>query len=135
MVLIAVSVSCNRVLAQSAKEPQPKAAAEFPRLDASALPITQKIQIGGDADWLAIGFGSVWVTVAKTNEVVRVDPARNVVQARISVDKEPCYGIGIGVDRVWVLNCQGKTLTRINPKTNAVDLRLPVKIECMVCQQ
>ena len=58
----------------------------------------------------------MWVTVAKNNEVVRVDPARNVVQARIAVDKEPCYGIGIGVDRVWVLNCQGKTLTRINPK-------------------
>ena len=53
----------------------------------------------------------------------------NVVQARIEVDKEPCYGIGIGVDRVWVLNCQGKTLTRINPKTNAVDMRVPVKID------
>jgi streptogramin lyase len=109
--------------------PQQKPTADFRKLDASALPITQKIQIGGDADWLAIGFGSVWVTVAKNNEVVRVDPERNVVQARVKVDKEPCYGIGIGVDRVWVLNCQGKTLTRINPKTNAVDMRVPVKID------
>ena len=113
----------------TAKEPQAKAAAEFLKLDAATLPIIKKIQIGGDADWLAIGFGSVWVTVAKNNEVVRVDPVRNVVQARIAVDKEPCYGIGIGVDRVWVLNCQGKTLTRINPKTNAVDMRVPVKID------
>lgn len=137
LALVAMSVSFHSALAQTAKEPlvqtakepQVKAAAEFLKLDASALPIIQKIQIGGDADWLAIGFGSVWVTVAKTNEVVRVDPARNVVQARISVDKEPCYGIGIGVDRVWVLNCQGKTLTRINPKTNLVDMRLPVKID------
>ncbi|MGC2696421.1 MAG: hypothetical protein WA738_11585 [Candidatus Angelobacter sp.] len=102
---------------------------EFPKLDASTLPISQKIHIGGDADWLGVGFGSIWVTVAKNNEVVRIDPARNVVQARIPVDKEPCYGIGIGVDRVWVLNCQSKTLNRINPKTNAVDLRLPVKID------
>jgi virginiamycin B lyase len=108
---------------------QTKQALEFPRRDAATLPITQKIHIGGDADWLGIGFGSVWVTVAKNNEVVRVDPARNAVQARIAVDKEPCYGIAIGVDRVWVLNCQSKTLTRINPKTNAVDLRLPVKID------
>ena len=115
--------------AQAGKESQPKAAAEFLKLDAATLPIIKKIQIGGDADWLAIGFGSVWVTVAKNNEVVRVDPARNVVQARIAVDKEPCYGIGIGADRVWVLNCQGKTLTRINPKTNAVDMRVPVKID------
>src|ERR1043166_7238893 len=94
-----------------------KATVEFIKLDATTLPIIKKIPIGGDADWLAIGFGSVWVTVAKNNEVVRVDPVRNVVQARIPVDKEPCYGIGIGVDKVWVLNCQSKTLTRINPKT------------------
>jgi virginiamycin B lyase len=115
-------------LAQTSKESQPKAA-EFLKLNAATLPIIKKIPIGGDADWLAIGFGSVWVTVAKNNEVVRVDPVRNVVQARVKVDKEPCYGIGIGVDRVWVLNCQGKTLTRINPKTNAVDMRVPVKID------
>jgi virginiamycin B lyase len=114
--------------ARATKEPQAKAA-EFIKLDAATLPIIKKIQIGGDADWLAIGFGSVWVTVAKNNEIVRVDPARNVVQARVKVDKEPCYGIGIGVDRVWVLNCQSKTLTRINPKTNAVDMRVPVKID------
>jgi len=123
------SQTAKEPLVQTAKEPQAKAAAEFLKLDASVLPITQKIQIGGDADWLAIGFGSVWVTVAKNNEVVRVDPVRNVVQARVKVDKEPCYGLGIGVDRVWVLNCQGKTLTRINPQTNAVDMRVPVKID------
>jgi streptogramin lyase len=118
----------NKPLAQTVKESQSKPA-EFLKLDASTLPIIKKIPIGGDADWLAIGFGSVWVTVAKTNEVVRVDPVRNVVQARVKVDKEPCYGIGIGVDQVWVLNCQSKTLTRINPKTNAVDMRVPVKID------
>src|ERR1700756_2550532 len=97
-------------------------APDFPRRDASTLPITQKIHLGGDPDWMGIGFGSVWVSVAKNNEVVRIDPVRNVVQARVPVDKEPCYGIGIGVDRVWVLNCQSKTLTRINPQTNTVDL-------------
>ena len=135
--------SAKGALAQAAKKPQAtkelplstakglptKATVEFIKLDATTLPIIKKIPIGGDADWLAIGFGSVWVTVAKNNEVVRVDPVRNVVQARIPVDKEPCYGIGIGVDRVWVLNCQGKTLTRINPKTNAVDMRVPVNID------
>ena len=114
---------------KAAKEARANAAAEFKKLDAATLPIIKKIPIGGDADWLAIGFGSVWVTVAKNNEVVRVDPVRNIVQARIAADKEPCYGIGIGVDRVWVLNCQSKTLTRINPKTNAVDMHVPVKID------
>jgi virginiamycin B lyase len=104
-------------------------ASEFARLDASRLPISHKIHIGGDPDWLATGFGSVWVAVPKNNELVRVDPRRNVVQARVPVDKEPCYGIGIGADRVWVLNCQSQTLTRVNPKMNKVDLRVPVKID------
>jgi len=70
--------------------------------------------------WRRRGLAGHWIRLGvgyrgKNNEWAR-DPARNVVQARISVDKEPCYGIGIGGDRVWVLNCQGKTLTRINPK-------------------
>jgi len=103
--------------------------AGFPKLDASSLPISHKIQIGGDPDWLAIGFGSVWIAVPKNNEVVRVDPVRNTVQARIPVDKEPCYGIGVGAKRVWVLNCQGQTLTGIDPWTNKVTLRVAVKID------
>ena len=41
-------------LAQTAKEPQTKATAEFLKLDAATLPIIKKIQIGGDADWLGL---------------------------------------------------------------------------------
>jgi len=113
--------------APSAKQ-DTKQLSDFPKLDAAKLPITRKIHIGGDPDWLSIGLGSVWVAVPKTNEVVRINPIHNVVQARIAVDKEPCYGIGIGGEHVWVLNCQGKTLTRIAPRTNKVDLRIPVVI-------
>jgi virginiamycin B lyase len=103
-------------------------AADFPRLDVSVLPIS-KIHVGGDPDWLAIGFGSVWIAIPKNNELVRIDPIRNVVRARVAVDREPCYGIGIGPDRLWALNCQSQTLTRVNPQNNRVDLRVPVKID------
>ncbi len=113
----------------AASAQEAKADFGFPVRDASTLPISQKIHLGGDPDWLATGFGSVWVAVPKNNELVRVDPVRNAVQARVPVDKEPCYGIGIGIDHVWVLNCQSQTLTRVNPKTNKVDLRVPVKID------
>ena len=98
------------------------------RYDASQLPITAKIHIGGDPDWLATGFGSVWVSVPKLNQIVRIDPRQNIIQARIRVDQEPCYGIGVGRTRLWVLNCKGQTLTRINPATGKVDLRIPVSI-------
>jgi virginiamycin B lyase len=100
----------------------------FPKFDATQLPITARIHIGGDPDWLAVGFGSVWVAVPKNNEIVRVDPQHNVVQARIAVDKEPCYGIGMGAAKTWVLNCKSQTLTRIDPRSNQVDLRVPAVI-------
>src|ERR1700686_749796 len=93
LALIVISVSSNTVLTQSAKDPQPKAAAEFPKLDASTLPIIKKIPIGGDADWLAIGFGSVWVTVAKNNELVRVGSVRNAEPCPVPVDNGRCYGM------------------------------------------
>ncbi len=100
----------------------------FVRLDAATLPVTAKIHIGGDPDWLASGFGSMWVSVPKLNEIVRINPLNNTVKARIRVDKEPCYGIGIGATRAWVLNCKSQTLTRMNPSTNKVDLTVPVNI-------
>jgi virginiamycin B lyase len=104
---------------------------EFPLLDAAALPIVQRIHLGGDPDWLSVGFGSIWVSVPRNNEIVRVHPVRNVVQARIALkqDQGPCYGIGIGSRRVWILNCQSQTLSRIDPRSNQVDLRIPVSID------
>src|ERR1700760_1338506 len=123
-VLILSATPLPVIAAQEAKP-----ASDFPVLDAAKLPITHKIHIGGDPDWLVTGFGSVWVAVPKNNELVRIDPIHNTVQTRVSVDKEPCYGIGIGADHVWVLNCQSQTLTRVDPKTNKVDLRVPVKID------
>jgi virginiamycin B lyase len=100
----------------------------FSKLDTATLPITAKIHIGGDPDWLASGYGSMWVSVPKLNEIVRINPLNNTVRARIRVDKEPCYGIGMGTTRTWVLNCKSQTLTRINPVLNKVDLNVPVNI-------
>jgi virginiamycin B lyase len=135
-ILLALAITALGAIGQDTKpgqqpksSPQPKREASFAKLDASTLPISHKIAIGGDPDWLATGFGSVWVAVPKSNELVRLDPVRNAVQARVPVDKEPCYGIGVGTDHVWVLNCQSQTLTRVDPKTDQVDLRVPVKID------
>lgn len=131
--LLVVTMTASVGVAQQAAVPGANQTAkrppDFARFDAAKLPISHKIHTGGDPDWLAIGLGSVWVAVPKTNEVVRINPTRNVVQARVAVDKEPCYGIGIGGEHVWVLNCQSRTLTRITPRTNKVDLRVPVVID------
>jgi YVTN family beta-propeller protein len=113
---------------QGTKTATPSRASDFPKFDASALPITARIHIGGDPDWLAIGFGSVWVSVPKNNEIVRINPATNLIEARIKVGEEPCYGIGVGETHVWVLNCKSQTLTRIRPQDNTVDQTKSVHI-------
>src|SRR5258708_1430163 len=114
--------------AASQQKPGSPSTAEFTKLDASTLPVTAKIHIGGDPDWLGIGFGSVWVSVPKNNEVVRINPQKNAIQARIKVGEEPCYGIGIGRKYVWVLNCKSQSLTRIRPRDNTVDRVNTVRI-------
>ncbi len=105
--------------------PNPPGALKF---DASNLPVISKIHIGGDPDWLGIGFGSVWVSVPRNNEIVRINPATNAIQARIQVGEEPCYGIGIGASHIWVLNCKSQTLVRIRPQDNKVDRVISVHI-------
>src|SRR5258708_2500888 len=93
--LLAIMMAASWVMAQAmaqketetAASTKQEAKADFPRLDAAKLPISKTIHVGGDPDWLGIGLGSVWVAVPKTNEVVRINPARNVAQARIAVDK------------------------------------------------
>lgn len=117
------------ILLSSSDRPQTSSNPPTPRkFDASALPILAKIHIGGDPDWLGIGFGSVWVSVPKNNEIVRINPRTNTIQARIKVGEEPCYGIGIGPSHVWVLNCKSQTLVRVRPQDNKVDRVKAVRI-------
>jgi YVTN family beta-propeller protein len=116
--VFALSLAVSRQIGKTADSPSTP---EFPKLDATTLPIAAKIHIGGDPDWLGIGFGSVWVSVPKNNEVVRINPKTNAIEARIKVGEEPCYGIGVGERYVWVLNCKSQSLTRIRPQDNTVD--------------
>jgi virginiamycin B lyase len=107
---------------------QQPTSAGFPTLDAATLAVGAKIHTGGDPDWLATGFGSIWVSVPKKNQIVRINPRTNIVQARIAVGQEPCYGIGIGATYAWVLNCKSQTLTRIDPVRNKVNRTVAVSI-------
>lgn len=121
----AVLVAISFVLIVSG---QSKRSAEIRQADASALPIQTKIHLGGDPDWMSAGFGSLWVSVPKNNEIVRINPANNTVVARIKVSDEPCYGIGIGTTHVWVLTCKGQKLTRIRPWDNTADQATAVRV-------
>jgi YVTN family beta-propeller protein len=87
------------------------------RIDARSGRAT-RVPIGSFPRGVAIGFGSVWVTMAFDNEVWRIDPATGRAR-KIAVGEIP-WDVAVGPDSVWVTNnCHG-TVSRIDPRTNTV---------------
>jgi len=91
---------------------------------------------------LAIGAGSVWVLSDSTGILTRIDPVKNVVQAKIKV-LPFSYCAAFGYDAVWITNTgdvknsfstgmvEGKgqgSVQRINPETNEVIATIPAGI-------
>ena len=113
---------------QNAHSSPQSQSADFIKRDFSSLPVQAKVHTDGNPDWMATGFGSLWVSVPKLNQIVRINPASNKVAARIQSGDEPCYGIGVGATRLWTLNCKSQTLTRIDPWKGKVDLTVPVNV-------
>jgi streptogramin lyase len=67
-------------------------------------------------DWMAAGFGAVWVH-QDTAEVARIDPATDEVET-IRLDEGLCQGIAAGLGAVWT--CEVDHLVRIDPASGAV---------------
>ena len=61
----------------------------------------------------------VWVGLFWANEVVRIDPVRRAVVARVPVG-EGLGGMALGGGSVWVANRDSSSLTRIDGRTNRV---------------
>jgi hypothetical protein len=82
---------------------------------------------GGGPDWLATGFGSLWVK-RDNNVVARLSPDGKVIATIKAEDFEQpvCQGLGVGAQAVWGCANPGK-LMRIDPQTNKVEavLTLP----------
>lgn len=91
---------------------------------------------------LAIGAGSVWVLSDRTGILTRIDPVKNVVQAKIKV-LPFSYCAAFGYEAVWITNTgdvknifktgmiKGKnhgSVQRINPETNEVAATIDVGI-------
>src|ERR1044071_4034908 len=108
------------------KGPQAKSTGDFRKLDASALPITQKIQIGGDADWLGYGIGigvdRVWVLNCQSKTLTRINPKTNAVDLRVPVKIDDGGEGSIALDDryVWFASDDdghASTLMQIDAKT------------------
>lgn len=84
--------------------------------------LVRKISIQEGPDWMAFGFGSLWVK-RDSGTVDRVDPESGDVIAEIRAGpfKNPlCQGIGVSEDAVWSCPPGAKEVARIDPATNKV---------------
>jgi streptogramin lyase len=129
LLLIATLGSCSSSPdQQKAVEPKPKATRTAPSpsgVDRMRLKEVEDARVELDSpDWLASGFGSVWVK-RDDGAVVRLSP-KGKVQATIDADifQPPvCQGLGVTADAVWACGTEG-TLIRIDPETNDVAAKI-----------
>lgn len=104
--------------------------AQVVRLPLDSLPVVARIPVATRPDWLAMGFGSVWVVDYKPPSVARIDPATNRVVSSIPLPGDGCLGIAVMGDAVWVPDCTHHVVVQIDPATNrvartiAIDFRL-----------
>lgn len=86
--------------------------------------LEKEFEIPGEPDWLAEGFGSVWVSrtdpEGEGNFLDRIDPSSNEVVASIPVGRNPCHGLAVGFGAVWVPSCIDQRIDRVDPEKNRV---------------
>jgi DNA-binding SARP family transcriptional activator/streptogramin lyase len=74
---------------------------------------------------LAVGYGSVWISDAGQQEIVRLDPKKRDISATIGVGAD-VQALAIGFGSVWVADGNSATVTRIDPIRNRVVATVPL---------
>ena len=100
--------------------------AQVVRLPLESLPVVARIPVPSRPDWLAMGFGSVWVVDYRPPSLVRIDPATNRVVAAVPLTGHACLGIAVMRDALWVPDCEHHVVAQIDPVQNAVAHTLTV---------
>jgi virginiamycin B lyase len=100
-----------------------------PRLSLDALPVTARIELPSSADWMAFGFGSVWIVNYRPSRVSRVDAAANRLTKDIPLGRNGCLGVVVALERVWVPTCGDGVVNEIDPATDSIVRRIPAPIK------
>ena len=79
--------------------------------------ITKRITVA-KPDWITPSPDALWVS-SERGEIVRIDPARAAVVARINVGSNPLGSAWIGGE-LWVPNIDDGTVSIVDPARNAV---------------
>jgi hypothetical protein len=115
--------------------------------EVAAPHVVATIQVGDEftATSLAVGYGSLWVSISSTDgsetpSFVRIDPRTNDIIARIAVDAVPGWdaggsGMAMGGGAVWVTGAvptpgqppgSGAILQRVDPSVNEAVATIPL---------
>ena len=110
-----------------------KAQTVVPSLDAvrrplETLPVVARIDLPTSADWIAFGFGSVWVVNYRPDRVSRIDTSTNRVTADIPIGRNGCLGVVSAAGRIWVPTCGDGVINEIDPAVDSVVRRIPAPI-------
>ena len=87
-------------------------------IDPRTLEVATTYAIPAGGAGVRAGFGAVWVTRPRSDELLRVDAESGQVVS-IHVPGGP-RSLALGRDAVWVLGQRGGTVSRVDPATNAV---------------
>lgn len=123
--LIGPLAACTRL--RPSPEPQGRVPSSTTVLPLAQLPIMAKIEVGGYADWMGVGFGSLWIPVP--GKLLRVDPVTSRIRAEILIGSGSYRGVGIGPNAVWILSCGERKLFRVDPATDRVTAILAVPVD------
>ena len=93
-------------------------------IDPRTVSVVGETPLRGTPMAVAVGEGSVWVTVAEQT-LVRIDAETRKVRARIDLGMQPIE-LAVGNGAVWVLNVDGDALIRVDPRTDDVVATIPL---------
>jgi YVTN family beta-propeller protein len=109
-------------LAPPATAVEPQATNVLPLPAAGTVVATLRVPPEGGP--LTVGEGAVWAMSNITSTLLRIDPSRNAVVARIKLAEGVDAAVGDGA--VWIAHQQNNTVSRIDPKTNTVSATIDV---------
>ncbi len=93
--------------------------------DLRASNLIAEIQVAGNPDWQASGFGALWVATGSGASVERIDTTKNTVVASVAVD-DPCLDLAVGFGSIWSPSCADDAVDRIDPVTERVVARIAI---------
>jgi streptogramin lyase len=95
----------------------------------ATLNVVARVALPAAPDWIAIGFGSVWVVNYRPDRISRIDPGTARLIADVPLGPDACLGIAIALDRVWAPTCGDGVINEIDPRTNRVVRRINAPIK------